>query len=59
MDTTPVSLLQRLREDNDPKDWSDFISLFTPLLCRWAQEMRMPSQEAEDMIQEVFTTLLR
>jgi hypothetical protein len=32
MDTTPVSLLEQLRQPADPSAWDRFVALYTPLL---------------------------
>ena len=36
MNTTPVSLLERLRRPADPLAWARFVKLYTPLLFHWA-----------------------
>jgi len=59
MDTTPISLLKDLRQHNKQEDWNEFVQLFTPLLCRWARALRVQSHDADDLIQEVFTKVVR
>jgi RNA polymerase sigma-70 factor (ECF subfamily) len=59
METTPVSLLQRLREPGDAAAWDRFVTFCTPLVFSWACRMGLQEQDAADLVQEVFTTLLR
>jgi len=56
---TPVSLLERLRQPNDPAAWARFIELYTPLLYFWARRLGVASSDAADLVQEVFALLLR
>jgi hypothetical protein len=52
--TTSISLLHRLRDGADPRDWERFVRLYTPLLLRRAR--RVSAQDA-DVVQEVFVLL--
>ena len=56
---TPTSLLERLRQPFDPEAWSRFVSLYTPLIYSWACRARLQEQDALDLVQDVFVTLLR
>lgn len=59
MTETPVSLLARLcRHPKDP-DWERFVMLFTPLLLRRGNRLGIPVTDAEDLLQDVYTTLFR
>jgi RNA polymerase sigma-70 factor, ECF subfamily len=59
MNTTSVSLLQRLREPAANDAWSRFTTLYTPLLYQWAQRLGLAEADAADLVQEVFTTLVK
>jgi len=59
VDTTPVSLLERLTHRRDPADWDRFVRLFLPLLDRWLHALHVPESEADDVLQEVFLVLVR
>jgi RNA polymerase sigma-70 factor (ECF subfamily) len=59
MHTTPVSLLERLRLPDQPEAWNQFVELYTPLLYRWARKMRLATQEAADLVQDVLTVLVQ
>jgi RNA polymerase sigma-70 factor, ECF subfamily len=59
MDSTPVSLLERLREPNQPQAWARFVELYTPLLLFWARRLGLQSHDAADLVQEVFAALVQ
>jgi RNA polymerase sigma-70 factor (ECF subfamily) len=59
MDATPASLLERLREPSAAADWERFVQLYTPLLCLWARRLGLEGPEADDLVQDVFTTLVQ
>jgi RNA polymerase sigma-70 factor (ECF subfamily) len=59
MDTTSVSLLERLRTPADSRAWDRFVALYTPFLFSWACGMGLQTQDAADVVQEVFATLLQ
>ena len=58
MHTTSVSLLERLRQPEQDRAWDRFVELYTPLLLYWARRTGMQSQDAADLVQEVFVTLI-
>jgi RNA polymerase sigma-70 factor (ECF subfamily) len=59
METTSVSLLERLRQPGDKLAWDRFVQLYTPLLCRWAGRLGLRQQDVTDLVQEVFALLVR
>ncbi len=59
MDSTPVSLIVRLRRPADADAWERFVRLFTPLLDQWARRLGLEGPDAEDLIQDVFAVLVR
>jgi len=59
MQTTPVSLLERLRKPDDHQAWSRFVKLYTPLLYHWAQRTGLHQSEDDDLVQEVFAHLVQ
>lgn len=56
---TPVSLLDRLCRQPDEPHWQRFVALFTPILSAWGHRLGVPAADTEDLLQDVFTTLLR
>lgn len=60
MNTTPVSLLERLRQPAaDEGAWERLVELYTPLLYYWARRMGLQEPDAADLVQDVFALLLR
>jgi RNA polymerase sigma-70 factor (ECF subfamily) len=59
MHTTPPSLLQQLRSPDDQRAWRRFVDLYTPLLFYWARRVGLQESDAADLVQEVFTLLIR
>lgn len=58
MHTTPVSLLERLRQPTARGDWERFVQLYTPLLYYWVRRLGAPESDAADLVQEVFVVLV-
>jgi RNA polymerase sigma-70 factor, ECF subfamily len=58
MNTTPISLLERMRQPDQPAAWSRFVELYTPVLLTWAQRLGVKPRDAADLVQEVFTVLV-
>lgn len=59
MDSTPVSLLERLRQPDDGVAWERFVHLYTPLLYRWLARTGMQEADVADLLQEVLAALVR
>ncbi|QDU25727.1 RNA polymerase sigma factor CnrH [Anatilimnocola aggregata] len=59
MDTTPVSLLERLRQPGDGRAWSRFVDLYSPLLLTWVRRAGLQQADADDVVQDVFVILVR
>jgi RNA polymerase sigma-70 factor, ECF subfamily len=59
MNTTSVSLLQRLRRPDEAGAWERFVQLYTPLIYQWACRAGLQESDAADLVQDVFVLLLR
>lgn len=59
MNTTSISLLQRLRHGAEPDAWKRFADLYTPLLFYWARRLGLQEPDAADLVQDVFVRLVR
>ncbi len=59
MTETPVSLLERLRLRPDAASWQRLIELYAPLLRSWLRRYNLQPADAEDVVQEVLTVLVR
>jgi RNA polymerase sigma-70 factor (ECF subfamily) len=58
MNTTSVTLLARLRQPGEEDAWARFVELYTPLLYYWACRLGLQADDAADLVQDVFTTLV-
>jgi len=59
MTRTPSSLLERLRQPFDPEAWARFVALYTPLIYSCGRAVGLQEQDAADLVQDVFVTLLQ
>jgi RNA polymerase sigma-70 factor, ECF subfamily len=59
METTSLTLLERLRQPVDQSAWERFVELYTPLLFHWADRARLQKSDAADLIQDVFQVLVQ
>jgi RNA polymerase sigma-70 factor (ECF subfamily) len=59
MYTTSVSLLERLRQPAAQDAWSRFVKLYTPLVYSWARRAGLSSDDAVDLVQDVFAQLVK
>lgn len=57
-DSTPVSLLDRLKRRDDTVAWERFVALYTPLLYHWVRGAGLDEHDAADLVQEVLAKLL-
>jgi RNA polymerase sigma-70 factor (ECF subfamily) len=59
MNTTSITLLERLRRPAAQHDWLRFVQLYTPLLYFWACRLGLQEADAADLVQEVLTTVVQ
>ena len=59
MTNTPASLLERLRDSFDADAWARFVELYTPLIYSWGRRVGLQDQDAVDLVQDVFATLIQ
>ncbi|MCA9138847.1 MAG: sigma-70 family RNA polymerase sigma factor [Planctomycetales bacterium] len=59
MNSTSISLLQRLREDPGAEDWQSLMRDYSPLIRRWLSAHGVQDHDADDITQEVMTILVR
>lgn len=59
MNSTPVSLLQRVCSGSDPAAWAEFVDVMLPVLWQWGRRLQLPEHDLEDIIQDVFLVLFR
>jgi RNA polymerase sigma-70 factor (ECF subfamily) len=56
---TSVSLLQRLRSDPRGPDWQRLVDLYSPLIRGWLRREQVRAEDAEDILQEVLSVVVR
>jgi len=59
VNTTSLTLLERLRQPGDQEAWARFVKLYTPLLYFWSRRAGLQEQDAADLVQDVFALLIR
>lgn len=59
MHTTPLSLLQRLRDPGERQAWGTFVELYAPLLFVWSRRWGLQDSDAADLVQDVLMLLYR
>lgn len=59
MDTTPLTLLQRLKGPQSAAAWDRFVSLYSPLLFAWCKRLGLKDEPAADLVQDVLLILVR
>ena len=58
IDSTSVSLLQRLHNSNAEADWLRFSKLYAPLVFYWGRSQGLDATDAADLVQEVMGKLV-
>ena len=59
MHTTPVTLLERLRDAQDVRAWERLLELYAPLLYFWALRAGENEHDAADLVQDVLVILVQ
>jgi RNA polymerase sigma-70 factor (ECF subfamily) len=59
LDRTPVSLLDRLRQQPNDADWHRLVDLYTPLLRHWLLRYRAVRSEVDDFIQDILLCVVK
>jgi RNA polymerase sigma-70 factor (ECF subfamily) len=59
MESTSSKLLEAVRDLSDAEAWADFVSLYFPLLRGWGRRLGLQPNDADDLAQEVFATLVQ
>ena len=56
--TTSLTLLDRLRQANQPDAWDRFVRLYAPMLVLWAKRQGLQDADAADLVQDVLLKLI-
>ena len=57
MNTTSLTLLDRLARGTDQQAWGRFVELYTPLLLAWCRRLGLSDADSADLMQTVFVAL--
>ena len=58
MQSTSVSLLDRLKSAPHEQSWQRFVELYAPLLYHWVSRYGVPESDSADIVQDVFAVLV-
>jgi RNA polymerase sigma-70 factor (ECF subfamily) len=59
MTDTSASFLDRLRQQPDESGWQKLVDLYVPLIRGWLRRHAGLNQDADDLVQEVLTVVVR
>lgn len=59
MNSTSISLLNRLQQTDDSKNWNRLVELYAPLLRAWLRKYDVQDSDADDIVQEVLAAVLK
>lgn len=59
MSVTSATLLERLKDARDTEAWGRLVELYTPLIRGWAERLSVRGADADDLVQEVMTVVVR
>ena len=54
---TRLTLIARVRDPRDDQAWSEFVTLYTPIIFAFLRKRGLTSTDSEDVTQEVFRAL--
>jgi len=57
--TTKASLLLRVRDHRDRSAWSEFVSLYAPLIYAYGRKQGLQDADAADLAQDVLTSVAK
>jgi RNA polymerase sigma-70 factor (ECF subfamily) len=58
MSETRVSLIERVRNQQDSVAWAEFFTIYRPLLVAYVRKRGVSEHDAADVVQEVFSRLV-
>lgn len=59
MNSTSLSLIERLQQGSDQICWNQLLGVYKPLIWGWLRRHNTPLQDAEDLTQEVLAIVVR
>lgn len=58
MNSTSLSLIQRLQQGSDQLSWNQLLGVYKPLIWGWLRRHNTPIQDAEDLTQDVLAIVV-
>ena len=58
LQTTSITLIERLRSRDDQLAWEHFVYLYTPMIYRWAMRMNLSHEVGSELVQEVLALMV-
>jgi RNA polymerase sigma-70 factor (ECF subfamily) len=59
MNSTSLSLIQRLQQGSDQMSWNQLLSIYKPLIWGWLRRHNTPLQDAEDLTQDTLAIVVK
>ena len=59
MNSTSISLLMRLQQTDDSRNWNRLVELYSPLLLLWLRKYDVQKSDADDLVQEVLMAVAK
>ncbi len=59
MESTSASLLERLSDRDDNRSWDLLVRLYSPLIGNWLRRQGLPTEDVEDLTQDVLGVVAR
>jgi RNA polymerase sigma-70 factor, ECF subfamily len=59
MNETSLSLLDRVSDSPHSESWNELVTIYRPLLERWLRRYHVQESDADDLVQEVLTVVVR
>lgn len=59
MESTSISLIDRLRTQGDEESWNRLVTIYSPLLKDWLERYQVQASDADDLVQEVMLAIAK
>ena len=59
MNSTSISMLVRLQQTDDSRNWDRLVELYAPLLLLWIRKYDVQRSDADDLVQEVLMAVAK
>src|SRR5262245_59915563 len=59
MDTTRVTLIRKIRDPRDSQAWTEFYTIYGPLVLRYARKKGLSRDDAEDIQSQIMSAVVQ